>query len=246
MNGFKLFYDKQYKETGMDSLISDPELLISTIIDLEVLIEKFDMKMSIKELYVRDVLSLKNLGLLNIPKEIKRLTNLKQLYLDYNNIVDLNPLTTLTQLEVLGLNNNNITDLTPLKNLTQLKDLGLDHNKIEDVTVLGELVNLKQLGLKHNQIKDVTPLKTLTKLKIMNLTFNCIKDFPDLYGTVNKNPQVLPKSIYRQLYDDHFRYTGMDALIEDDEKLFKLTLELSQLKDLSIKDLYLKIKDLQL
>ena len=68
----------------------------------------------------------------------------------------------------LNLNNNKIVDISVLSKLVYLKYLGLSNNKIVNISSLSKLVNLKSLNLKNNpnlnmsedQIKDVLSNKS--------------------------------------------------------------------------------------
>jgi len=71
------------------------------------------------------------------------LTNLRQLYLFFNELSDISPLSGLYNLEVLNLEDNLVKDLSPLAGLTSLKLLNLMDNHIEDITPLSGLVNLE-------------------------------------------------------------------------------------------------------
>ena len=63
--------------------------------------------------------------LMEIAPEIKKLTNLTELYLWHNQITDITPLAKLTNLTGLNLGGNQITDITPLAKLTNLTVLYL-------------------------------------------------------------------------------------------------------------------------
>ena len=89
------------------------------------------------------------------------LTNLQELSLVNNQIVDLTPLANLTNLEVLLLSDNKIKDITPLANFTNLRTLSLMDNQIVDVSPLANLNNLEVLFLSDNKIKDLTPIYKL-------------------------------------------------------------------------------------
>ncbi|MYA68958.1 leucine-rich repeat domain-containing protein [Candidatus Poribacteria bacterium] len=109
-------------------------------------------------------------------------TNLVDLGLDHNAIVDVSPLKELTKLEALGLGFNAIIDVSPLKELTKLEALALGNNAIVDVSPLKELTELKWLELNDNAIVDISPLKGLTKLEEFFLYNNAIVDVSPLKG----------------------------------------------------------------
>ena len=84
------------------------------------------------------------------------------LYLDHNQIRDLNPLTTLTRLTTLDLASNQISDVTPLAQLSEsLEELDLRDNRIRDVTPLASLIYLEELSLRDNPITDTFRLSAL-------------------------------------------------------------------------------------
>ncbi|NJM60657.1 MAG: CHAT domain-containing protein [Oscillatoriales cyanobacterium RU_3_3] len=108
------------------------------------------------------------------------MTNLKQLYLIRNQIVDLEPLSSLTNLTKLNLSLNQIADVQPLSQLTNLTELILNFNRISSIKPLSQLTNLKQLFLEANQISDATPLSGLTNLTGLSLATNKIEDLSSL------------------------------------------------------------------
>ncbi|MCJ8270697.1 MAG: leucine-rich repeat domain-containing protein, partial [Psychrosphaera sp.] len=84
-------------------------------------------------------------NLSHIQTDLAALPNLHTLWLDNNNIIDLNPLRQYTNLQSLGLNNNKIADITPLKNLHQLECIYLSINSISDLTPLINLTEIRHL-----------------------------------------------------------------------------------------------------
>jgi internalin A len=99
-------------------------------------------------------------------KPIASLTNLKNLFLENNKIVDLKPL--------IGL--NKFSDLTPLAKFVDLVFLRLDRNQISDLKPLAGLKELSCLQLSNNKISDVKPLLSLTKLGYVTLNDNLAPD----------------------------------------------------------------------
>ena len=110
----------------------------------------------------------------------KTLSNLTELYLIRNQIVDLQPLSKFTNLRKLNLSKNQITDVQPLSGLTNLSSLVLNFNQISDVKPLSGLTNLTELFLEANQIVDVKPLAGLTNLTGLSLASNQIVDVTPL------------------------------------------------------------------
>ena len=125
---------------------------------------------------------------------LKKLINLKVLFVHENEVADISPLKNLTKLimlkltgsfygenpETCGIAHNEITDLTPLKNLTNLTILTIKSNKIEDCSAIKHLSNLNELDLEDNKLTDLTFLKELTNLKELNLSYNEITDITPL------------------------------------------------------------------
>ena len=98
------------------------------------------------------------------------LTQLKILFLNYNEIVDLSPLRALTTLTNLTLTGNKIVDISPLVGLTALVQLHLASNKIRDISPLRGLTDLEELYLSANtELSDISPLMRLKKLKRLQL-----------------------------------------------------------------------------
>ena len=106
-------------------------------------------------------------------EKIEDYVNLEELYL--HDITDIRPLKKLGNLKWLYLQCNEITDLTPLQELVNLEWLESQHDKITDLKPLKGLVSLKWLVLRNNNITDTTPLKglvNLERLKVNGITYN--------------------------------------------------------------------------
>jgi hypothetical protein len=103
-----------------------------------------------------------------------KLSNLSELELVGNKIVDLRPLASLKRLTTLLLEDNQIIDVSPLANLTNLTSLRLGVNKIVDVKPLANLTKLKNLSLHNNQIHDIKPLSKLEKIFVLQVSDNPI------------------------------------------------------------------------
>ncbi|MEG4499067.1 CHAT domain-containing protein [Microcoleus sp. F10-C6] len=118
-------------------------------------------------------------------KPLSKFTNLRKLNLSLNQITDVQPLSGLTNLRFLVLNFNQISDVKPLSGLTNLTQLFLEANQIADVKPLAGLTNLTGLSLASNQIVDVTPLSRMTELNFLYLSGNKIADVKPLSGLTN-------------------------------------------------------------
>ena len=118
-------------------------------------------------------------------KPLSKFTNLRKLNLSLNQITDVQPLSGMTNLRFLVLNFNQISDVKPLSGLTNLTELFLEANQIVDVKPLAGLTNLTGLSLASNQIVDVTPLSRMTELNFLYLSGNKIADVKPLSGLTN-------------------------------------------------------------
>ncbi|MEG4913044.1 CHAT domain-containing protein [Microcoleus sp. B7-D4] len=118
-------------------------------------------------------------------KPLSKLTNLRELNLSRNQITDVQPLSGLTNLRFLTLTSNQISDVKPLSGLTNLTLLYLADNQIVDIKPLSKFTNLRRLNLSRNQITDVQPLSGLTNLRYLVLNFNQISDVKPLSGLTN-------------------------------------------------------------
>lgn len=99
---------------------------------------------------------------------LANLATLQHLYLHDNQITNIDKLATpgLNNLKTLNLEFNQIIDITPLSDLTQLTQLRLSHNSISDITSLTGLINLQYLDLSSNQVHNINSLTSLTNLNM--------------------------------------------------------------------------------
>ncbi len=104
-----------------------------------------------------NVLDLSNLGLTELPREIKQLAaQLFALRIEENLIEDVSFLSQLINLTTLDAFNNVIEDISPLRTLTRLNSLDLANNLISNISLLSALKKLKYLNLNNNQISDIS------------------------------------------------------------------------------------------
>lgn len=73
------------------------------------------------------------------------------------------------RLKQLSLNNNAIIDIEPLSELSALEILDLEGNQIRDIGLLTALWNLEELYLADNPIQDTTPLLDMAALCRLSL-----------------------------------------------------------------------------
>ncbi|XP_064621486.1 leucine-rich repeat-containing protein 9-like isoform X3 [Lineus longissimus] len=112
------------------------------------------------------------------------LENLEVLHLGYNGIKDMSllQLNRLTALKALFLQGNEITKIEGLDSLQDLRELVLDRNKIKAISELSFLNqwNLQELHLEENRIKELSNLQPLENLQRFYLGMNRIQDINEL------------------------------------------------------------------
>jgi len=112
------------------------------------------------------------------------------LYLGGNQLTDLKGLKKLTKLKDLHLDDNNLTHVPKgLENLKHLTHLNLGYNRLTCVKGLENLMQLEALYLHHNKLTDIKSLEKLPQLMGLYLSNN-----PDLTkAQINELQKVLPK-----------------------------------------------------
>ena len=117
---------------------------------------------------------------------LSSLTRLRRLNLEgVNNVrnpspLDLSPLADLTNLTRLNTIANNVTDLSPLSRLTNLNWLDFTRNRVSDISHLANLKNLRYLSAQANGISEISYLVELTALRELYLVDNDITDLAPL------------------------------------------------------------------
>ncbi|WP_242309994.1 NEAT domain-containing leucine-rich repeat protein [Bacillus cereus group sp. BfR-BA-01331] len=111
---------------------------------------------------------------------LKYMPNLKSLTVANAKITDPSFFANLKQLNHLALRGNEFSDVTPLVKMDNLESLDLSNNKITNVAPLIEMKNVKSLYLSGNQIEDVTALAKMEQLDYLNLANNKITDVAPL------------------------------------------------------------------
>ncbi|WP_142331775.1 NEAT domain-containing leucine-rich repeat protein [Bacillus thuringiensis] len=116
---------------------------------------------------------------------LKYMPNLKSLTVANAKIKDPSFFANLKQLNHLALRGNEFSDVTPLVKMNNLESLDLSNNKITNVAPLTEMKNVKTLYLSGNQIEDVTALAKMEQLDYLNLANNKIKNVAPLSALKN-------------------------------------------------------------
>ncbi|WP_414835418.1 NEAT domain-containing leucine-rich repeat protein [Bacillus sp. Ba 3] len=116
---------------------------------------------------------------------LKYMPNLKSLTVANAKIKDPSFFANLKQLNHLALRGNEFSDVTPLAKMENLESLDLSNNKITNVAPLVEMKNVKSLYLSGNQIEDVTALSKMEQLHYLNLANNKITNVAPLSALKN-------------------------------------------------------------
>lgn len=113
------------------------------------------------------------------------LPNLEVLHLAYNGISDLVALqiSRLTSLKALFLQGNEITKIEGLETLRDLRELVLDKNKIKQIgetSFVGQSHRLVELHIEENRLRDLLNIHTLRNLQKLYAANNKINEFSDI------------------------------------------------------------------
>lgn len=107
--------------------------------------------------------------------------NLQYLWIRWNSITDLSPLSGLVDLRHIDAHgNDDLSDLAPLSELANLETLILRWNAISDLSALSRLSNLRELVLFYCRVSDLSPLSGLARLQKLDLNRNHIRDISAL------------------------------------------------------------------
>lgn len=134
-----------------------------------------------------NILHLNNKGIKSIS-DIKNLSdqiNLKELYLDGNNISEITGLENLINLEVLGLAENQISEIKGLDTTQNLTFLDLYSNPILEIKGLNSLANLKDLYIGNCKIDKLMGLDALIKLETLDIEVTEISEIENLENLKN-------------------------------------------------------------
>jgi len=127
----------------------------------------------LRELVNKKVFNRKDL---NTPITKEELLQVKDLFLNTNEILDYSALKYMPNLKSLTVANAKITDPSFFANLKQLNHLALRGNEFSDVTPLVKMDNLASLDLSNNKITNVAPLIEMKNVKSLYLSGNQIED----------------------------------------------------------------------
>lgn len=102
--------------------------------------------------------------------------DVRQLRLDFKNILKIDNLWCFTCLTKLQLDNNIIEKINGLQSLVHLVWLDLSFNNIEEISGIDTLVKLQDLTLFNNRITRIENMDTLAELEVLSLGNNEISD----------------------------------------------------------------------
>ncbi len=122
----------------------------------------------------------KNIDKIEKIKNLESLTELKKIYLNYNQISEIKGLETLKELRYLHLQGNKVVKINDLSKLKKLESLYLNNNEISKIEGISGLSNLKSLLLFDNNISEIENLENLSNLEVLNLRNNQISEIKGL------------------------------------------------------------------
>lgn len=157
--------------------------------------------------------------LTNVPKGLEYLTALETLYLDQNQLSNLDSIWKLTTLEILDLGTNKLTHLSPqIGQLTALQVLAVNKNQLTQLPVqITRLTNLISLRLGDNLLTHIPKgITRLTDLHSLRLSDNQMT--------------FLPANITKM----GLKYITVDDSLRRDLPPEKLTLEPQSLLDICL------------
>ncbi len=127
----------------------------------------------------------KNVDDISRVKGLRALTNIKKLFLNFNQITEIKGLNNLINLQTLQLQGNRIREIKGLEKLNKLEYLYLNNNEISKIQNINYLPYLKSLQLYDNRISSIQKLDSLMKLEILNLRNNNIIEIKGLEDLTN-------------------------------------------------------------
>lgn len=138
-------------------ILTDEDLLGVT----EILIrgqKVYDLKKSYYEDAQSGYLDAASWGNTVSLEDLRRMPNLKYVFVSHAKVKDVSPLADLSELRAIILNDNEIRDISALANLRNVEQLELGNNNISDISALGEMKYLRVVFLGNNPVSDISPL----------------------------------------------------------------------------------------
>ena len=116
-----------------------------------------------------EVLNLYGQNIKKIPEYITKLSELKTLHLEGNNLSSIENIAGLSKLETLVVDFNNITDISVIKEIKSIKKFHAIDNPINDITPLKNLINIESVSINCENVKDLKPISYILSLKELTL-----------------------------------------------------------------------------
>jgi hypothetical protein len=120
-------------------------------------------------------LNLQGKGFVDISP-LRKLTKLKNLRLDYNDLTDISSLANAVEIDKLELTGNRLKSLAPVAKMKKLRWLTFARNEVADLSPLAGLTGLEFISCYVNPITDVSALHGLTELKKVKLQGNPVPE----------------------------------------------------------------------
>jgi len=112
------------------------------------------------------------------------LSDIEELDLGFNYIVDISEIKIFKNIKTLILNNNLILNISVLKNLKYLEKLYIGFNKIKDISLIQYLNNLYELDI-NNLILNLNQIQYINKCKNLKILW-CYKGFKENNSIISK------------------------------------------------------------
>ncbi|XP_065920600.1 uncharacterized protein [Dysidea avara] len=193
-------------------------------------------------------LNLSNNCLKSLPDELGNLSNLVELFLQYNHLQYLpDSLCKITTLEELDVKNNKLT-LLPV-NIGQLQNLvvlTLTNNQLTEVpSSIGDLTNLEELSLHSNCLMELPKeLCKLTQLQVLYAGENKLKCLPDNIGRMSGLSEFdISNCELTRLPESLSNCTSLTKLRVSHNQLSRLPARIGSLKEL--KELHMRKNQLK-
>ena len=133
-------------------------------------------------------------------EELDKVTELKALYLEKNQIAEIKGLDNLKELTTLNLAENQISEIKGLASLGRLQYLDLRLNYIKEIKGLDGLKALRDLNLRSNEISEIKNVAHLSTLKSLNLIGNHITEIAELEKLTNLgNLYIADNPVYEKI-----------------------------------------------
>lgn len=136
--------------------------------------EQLQELVDLKNLEIKNSLSIKNLEVLSLFNLLEEIT------ITNTGISDISAITFLPNLKTITVPNNPITDISALSRMNILEELNIENTSVEDLEAIKESKNLKVLNISGTKIKSLKSIKNLVNLEILIINNTRIKSIKQL------------------------------------------------------------------